>query len=98
MGRDNSTFLQAGPAGGRSRWQGRRTLRRSRGGTREQRDTAQLQPAHILMSKNLSYEGMEHPTRVIQISVTKDRHLMWDDFRYNYLFPYYQMFGLIDVI
>ena len=98
MERYYSTFLQAGPAGGRLRWQGRRTLRQSRGGTREQRDTAQLQPAHILMSKNLSYEGMEHPTRVIQISVTKDRHLMWDDFRYNYLFPYYQMFGLIDVI
>ena len=98
MARCYSTFPPMDPAGGKSRWPGRRTLRRSRGGTRGQRDTAQLQPAHILMSKNLSYEGMEHPTRVIQISVTKDRHLMWDDLRYNYLFPYYQMFGLIDVI
>ena len=98
MARDYSTFLPMGPAGGRWRWPGRRTWRRSRGGTRGQRDPAQLPPAHILMSKNLSYEGMEHPTRVIQISVTKDRHLMWDDFRYNYLLPYYQMFGLIDVI
>ena len=65
MARCYSTFLQAGPAGERSRRQGRRTLRRSPEGTRGRRDTAQLQPAHILMSKNLSYEGMEHPTRVI---------------------------------
>ena len=98
MGRDYSTFLQEGPAEGRWRWPGRITWHRSPGGTRGWRDPAQLPPAHILMSKNLSYEGMEHPIRVIQISVTMDRHLMWDDFRYNYLLPYYQMFGLIDVI
>ena len=98
MARYYSTFLPMGPAGERWRWQGRRTWHRSPEGTRERRDPAQLPPAHILMSKNLSYEGMEHPTRVIQISVTMDRHLMWGDFRYNYLLPYYQMFGLIDVI
>ena len=34
MEKDYSTFLQAGPAGGRLRWQGRRIWHRSRGGTR----------------------------------------------------------------
>ena len=37
MGRDYSTFLPMGPAGGRWRWPGRRTLRRSPEGTRGRR-------------------------------------------------------------
>ena len=37
MGKDYSTFLQAGPAGGRWQWPGRRTLHRSPAGTHGRR-------------------------------------------------------------